>query len=107
MPPTLQSLLRRLEVKHDGDSYAARDPTRWSNRDILPIPKQQLRYSALSYWAFWTICTMSVSGWSYGGSVVASGLNPGEGIGATIVASAFVSVIAYLLGHSGAIMHLG
>lgn len=107
MSPTVKSVLRRLEVKHDGDVYADRPPTRWGNRDIWPVPIEQRRFNAVSYWSFWSIALMGITGWSYGGGVIAIGLSPTEAMGATAAVSAICAGVAYSCGHHGSHMHLG
>jgi nucleobase:cation symporter-1, NCS1 family len=103
----VHSFLRRLEVKHDGELYADRPPTRWGNRDIFPVPPEQRRFNFTSYVSYWVVASFSVTAWAYGGSVVALGLTAGEGIACAVVGSLFVGIFAYLCGHPGANMHVG
>lgn len=107
MSPSAKAILRRLEVKHDGEVYADTPPTRWGNRDIFPVPPEQRRFTWISYLSYWAITSLSVTGWAYGGSVVALGLSAGEGIACVVIATCFVSMFAYLCGHPGANMHVG
>lgn len=107
MASVIKNSLRRLEVKHDGEVYADRPPTKWGNRDIYPVPTDQRRFTITSYFSFWVITSMSVTGWGYGGSILALGLTVPEGIGCAIVASICVGLFAYLCGHAGATKHLG
>jgi NCS1 family nucleobase:cation symporter-1 len=103
----MKTLLRRLEVKHDGEVYSDRPPTRWGNRDIFPVPPEQRRYTVISYISYWSIASLSVTSWAYGGSVVALGLSAGEGIACAVIGSVFVGGFAFLCGHPGATMHVG
>ena len=102
-----KAILRRLEVKHTGELYADKPVTKWGNRDIFPVPLEQRRFTWISYLSYWAIASLSVTAWSYGGSVVALGLTAAEGIGCVVVASAFVGIFGYLCGHPGANMHIG
>ena len=103
----VKAVLRRLEVKHTGEVYSDRPPTRWGNRDVFPVPLEQRRFTIVSYFSYWAIASLSVTAWAYGGSVVALGLTAAEGIGCAIVGSTFVGLFAYLCGHPGASMHVG
>ncbi|OQV04574.1 hypothetical protein CLAIMM_09434 [Cladophialophora immunda] len=107
MSSSVKTALRRLEVKHDGEVYSDRPPTRWGNRDIFPVPPEQRRYTVISYISYWSIASLSVTSWAYGGSVVALGLSAGEGIACAIIGSVFVGIFAFLCGHPGATMHVG
>lgn len=99
--------LQWLEVKHDGEVYSDRPVTRWGNRDIFPVPEQQRRFTATSYWSFWVIASMSVTAWGFGGSVLALGLSAGDGIACAVIASICVGLFAYLCGNAGIEHHLG
>ncbi|KIY01451.1 uncharacterized protein Z520_03003 [Fonsecaea multimorphosa CBS 102226] len=107
MPSSIKSVLRRLEVKHDGEVYSDRPPTRWGNRDVFPVPLEQRRYTVISYVSYWSIASLSVTSWAYGGSVIALGLSAGEGIACSVIGSLFVGLFAFLCGHPGASMHVG
>lgn len=102
-----QKALRRIEVRHDGEVYANRPPTKWGNRDVFPVPIEQQRFTAVSFLSFWVIFSMSVTSWAYGGSILELGLSIGEGVGCIVVASLFVALFGYLCGDPGAFMHLG
>ncbi|KAJ9608822.1 hypothetical protein H2200_006593 [Cladophialophora chaetospira] len=104
---SIKTVLRRVEVKHTGEIYADKPVTRWGNRDIFPVPLEQRRFTWISYLSYWAIASLSVTAWSYGGSVVALGLTAAEGIGCVVVASTFVGIFGFLCGHPGANMHVG
>lgn len=103
-----RSLQARLRVKGDlDDGSGGREATAWGNKDIWPVPPEQRHLNALSYMSFWAIASMSITGWAFGGSLVALGVSTADGIGCIFVACAVVAMFSVLCGHPGSEKHLG
>lgn len=105
MAPSIGNAIRRLEVRRNRDDYPVE--TNWGNRDIYPVPEEQRRFTFVSYFSFWAIVGMSITAWSYGGTLLVYGLSAAEAIGCILVSSTCIGILAYLCGHPGASKHLG
>lgn len=103
----LHKTIRALEVKPEKGSYNNRAADRWGNHDIFPIPSEHRHYTARSYWALWIVSGITAATWSFGSSLLASGLTAGQSVGAVIIGATFASTLAYVCGRPGIRMHLG
>lgn len=66
----LASLLRKLEVPHEGDIL----PSRWINNDIRPIERARRTWTFWSYHNLWVTININISTYLTGSSLVALGL---------------------------------
>ena len=47
----------------------------WSNKDVDPVPPHQRTWTMLNYVTLWTSCTVNVTVWQLGSSMLAIGLS--------------------------------
>ncbi|KAH3662172.1 hypothetical protein OGAPHI_005420 [Ogataea philodendri] len=94
-----------LAVPKDEDSEYEND--RWTNRDLIPIPKDRQTWTSLSYFGYWAVAGMGIPGWSMGASALAYGLNCKQALGAIAGGSMIVGLIAVLIGVIGQRCRIG
>lgn len=86
----------------DGAAYS-----RWSNKDLLPVPSEKRTYTAMSYIWFWMVAGSSVITWSIGGSLLDSGLSARLAMACIVVGSIIVGILSFLCGWIGRMYHIG
>lgn len=82
-------LLQWLQVPQDSHATYATD--RWTNRDLIPMPKERRTYKIWSYCVYWCISGMCISAYTLGSSLLAYGLNCQQAMGAIAVGAVLVS----------------
>jgi NCS1 family nucleobase:cation symporter-1 len=80
--------------------------TKWGNRDIYPIPKEQQTYGVSAFIYYWVTVGVSVTAYTIAAAFIAAGLNVPEAMGAIILGTCLAAVNGYLCGQPGVDKHL-
>ncbi|ESK93519.1 ncs1 nucleoside transporter family protein [Moniliophthora roreri MCA 2997] len=102
---TFRRLLRRIEVPIDPDATYKND--HWTNRDLIPMPKERRTYAIWSYCIYWCISGMCISAYTTGSTLLAFGLTPQQAIGALIVGAFCTGLLSVACGWMGERHHIG
>lgn len=94
-----------LAVPEDNDDKYKTD--RWTNRDLIPIPKERQTWGAMSYFGYWSIAGMGIPTWSMGSSAIAYGLNCKQSLAAIAGGSLIVGLVAVAIGRIGQKWRIG
>lgn len=81
-------------------------PNVWSNADQDPVPPERRTWTARTFVAYWFSDLVTVSTWSQGSSVVASGLSASDAMLICFVASMCNAVPIVLNGAIGSDIHI-
>ncbi|KAH9835075.1 ncs1 nucleoside transporter family protein [Teratosphaeria destructans] len=102
---TTTRYLRWLEVPRDENAWYQTD--RWTNRDLIPMPKERRTYKVWTYCVYWCISGMCISAYILGSSLLAYGLNCQQALGAIAIGSILVSPLVIACGWMGERHHIG
>ncbi|KAG7894258.1 hypothetical protein KL905_000547 [Ogataea polymorpha] len=89
------------------DENSEYDNDRWTNRDLIPIPKDRQTWTAMSYFGYWAVAGMGIPTWSMGSSALAYGLNCRQALAAIAGGAVIVGLIAVLIGTIGQKCRIG
>lgn len=94
-------LTRKLEVRHeDGVSWT---PSRWINRDIVPLPPYRRQWGPWTFVGFWLVAGVNISGWVCGSSLISLGLNVPQAMAVLIVA--YITIATLFVGTGMPVRH--
>ncbi|KAF2770845.1 hypothetical protein EJ03DRAFT_269933 [Teratosphaeria nubilosa] len=102
---TTTRFLHWLEVPRDKNAWYQTD--RWTNRDLIPMPKERRTYKVWTYCIYWCISGMCISAYILGSSLLAYGLNCQQALGAIAIGSILVSPLVIACGWMGERHHIG
>ncbi|GAA5917236.1 hypothetical protein JCM5296_002403, partial [Sporobolomyces johnsonii] len=100
---TLRKLDKKLTVKQEAGFKG--EASRWSNKDLDPVPKSQRTWSALDICSYWNSDQFAPSTWDLGSTLVGFGLSASVGIPLTFVAFFCIGIVLSLNGRIGALTH--
>lgn len=77
------------------------------NPDILPVPVARRRWGYTGYLSYWALCSLCITTWSSGSSLISVGLNGNQAIAVIVIAHLFIGAASVLNGAYGAKYHIG
>ncbi|KAI0070432.1 cytosine-purine permease [Panus rudis PR-1116 ss-1] len=80
--------------------------SRWSNKDMDPVPPEKRTWSTLNYIAYWISDATNVAVWELASSMLAIGLSWRQALPAIAVGHMIISVVMVLNGTIGARLHI-
>ncbi|KXN86686.1 hypothetical protein AN958_09770 [Leucoagaricus sp. SymC.cos] len=80
--------------------------SRWSNKDMDPVPPHKRTWSTLNYVAYWVSDATNVAGWQLASSMLAVGLSWRQALPAIALGHAIIAVVVVLNGTIGARLHI-
>jgi NCS1 family nucleobase:cation symporter-1 len=84
--------------KEEDDEF---EDSKWSNRDLIPTPKDRHTWTSISYFGYWAVAGMGIPTWSMGSSALSYGLNCQQALVAIAVGALIVGILAVLIGVIG------
>ncbi|KAJ8469804.1 hypothetical protein ONZ51_g8748 [Trametes cubensis] len=81
--------------------------SRWSNKDMDPVPPKGRTWSTFNYVAYWVSDATNVAVWELASSMLAIGLSWKQALPAIAVGHIIISVVMVLNGTIGARLHVG
>ncbi|GAA5873798.1 hypothetical protein JCM1840_002076 [Sporobolomyces johnsonii] len=100
---TLRKLDKKLTVKQEAGFKG--EASRWSNKDLDPVPESQRTWSALDICSYWNSDQFAPATWDLGSTLVGFGLSASVGIPLTFVAFFCIGIVLSLNGRIGALTH--
>ncbi|KAH9918336.1 permease for cytosine/purines, uracil, thiamine, allantoin-domain-containing protein [Amylocystis lapponica] len=100
-----QRFLKWIEVPIDKDADYKNDL--WTNRDLIPMPKERRTYAIWSYFIYWCISGMCISAYTTGSTLLAYNLTAQQAIGALVVGSVITGFLSISCGWMGERHHIG
>lgn len=89
--------LRYIEVPTDPGA----PNTPWLNRDLIPMPKERRTYKIWSYFIYWCISGLCISGYAGGSTLLAYGLDAQQAIVTLVIGGLIVGVLSVACGWMG------
>ncbi|KAF7785216.1 hypothetical protein Agabi119p4_1381 [Agaricus bisporus var. burnettii] len=80
--------------------------SRWSNKDMDPVPPKQRTWSTWNYVAYWLSDATSIANWQLASSMLAVGLSWKQALPAIAVGNIIIAVVIVLNGTIGARLHV-
>lgn len=111
MPSKHNMAIDRLKVFHNkklvlvpepGSFTAEGESTRWSNKDLDPVPRNRKKWEWYHVGGFWIAEGFNVAQMQTVSTSVALGLNPGIALVACLVGNLMVTVPVCIMGYVGA-----
>ncbi|KIK36197.1 hypothetical protein CY34DRAFT_109627 [Suillus luteus UH-Slu-Lm8-n1] len=81
--------------------------TPWLNRDLIPMPKERRTYKIWSYFIYWCISGLCISGYAGGSTLLAYGLDAQQAIVTLVIGGLIVGVLSVACGWMGERFHCG
>ncbi|KAH9945441.1 NCS1 nucleoside transporter family [Epithele typhae] len=81
--------------------------SKWSNKDMDPVPPQKRTWSTFNYVAYWVSDATNSAVWELASSMLAIGLSWRQALPAIAVGHIIISVVMVLNGTIGARLHVG
>ncbi|KAG2126050.1 permease for cytosine/purines, uracil, thiamine, allantoin-domain-containing protein [Suillus clintonianus] len=81
--------------------------TSWLNRDLIPMPKERRTYKIWSYFIYWCISGLCISGYAAGSTLLAYGLDAQHAIASLVIGGLIVGVLCVACGWMGERHHIG
>ncbi|KAG1831560.1 permease for cytosine/purines, uracil, thiamine, allantoin-domain-containing protein [Suillus variegatus] len=75
--------------------------TSWLNRDLIPMPKERRTYKIWSYFIYWCISGLCISGYTTGSTLLAYGLDATQAIVSLVIGGLIVGVLCVTCGWMG------
>ncbi|KAG2340082.1 hypothetical protein BDR05DRAFT_1002834 [Suillus weaverae] len=102
-PSRWRKFLQYIEVPTDpGVSN-----TPWLNRDLIPMPKERRTYKIWSYFIYWCISGLCISGYAAGSTLLAYGLDAQQAIVSLVIGGLIVGVLCVACGWMGERLYCG
>jgi nucleobase:cation symporter-1, NCS1 family len=107
--------MNRIKAFHDNKLVLAPEPgsftaegesTRWSNKDLDPVPPSRKKWEWYHVGGFWIAEGFNVAQFQTISSAVALGLNPGIALVACLIGNLMVTVPVCIMGYVGAKVQL-
>lgn len=93
-------LRQKLKLRVDQPkSTFATGSSRWTNKDLDPVPPSERKWGAISFVAYWISDAFNAATWQFASSILAVGLTWRESL--TIVAVSFF-IISFVISFNGA-----
>ncbi|BGO94861.1 hypothetical protein NBRC10512v2_006654 [Rhodotorula toruloides] len=99
---TLRRINRTIAVKQEAGSLGS---SRWSNKDLDPVPANQRTWTAMDVASYWNSDQMAPATWDLGSTLVGLGLCAREAIPLSFVAFFVIGIVLTLNGRIGATTH--
>ena len=94
---------REIVLHATGDSFTADGQlSRWSNKDLDPVPRAQKKWEWYHVAGFWIVAGFTPSHIQQASTNVALGLSPGLILGAYLIGNLLVTLPVALSGYIGA-----
>lgn len=77
------------------------------NSDILPVSVEKRTWGYMGYLSYWALCSLCITTWSSGSSLISVGLNGNQAIGVIVLAHVFIGAASVLNGAYGTNYHIG
>lgn len=81
--------------------------TPWLNRDLIPMPKERRTYKIWSYFIYWCISGLCISGYAAGSTLLAYGLDARQAIVSLVIGGLIIGVLCVACGWMGERQHIG
>lgn len=81
--------------------------TPWLNRDLIPMPKERRTYKIWSYFIYWCISGLCISGYAAGSTLLAYGLDAQQSIVTLVIGGLIVGMLSVACGWMGERHHIG
>ncbi|TFK69801.1 NCS1 nucleoside transporter family [Pluteus cervinus] len=81
-------------------------PSRWSNKDMDPVPPHQRTWTAWNYVSYWISDAANPGAWQLASSMLAVGLSWRQALPAIAVANVIIAIVMVLNGTIGARLHI-
>ncbi|KAG0697825.1 permease for cytosine/purines, uracil, thiamine, allantoin-domain-containing protein [Suillus ampliporus] len=81
--------------------------TPWLNRDLIPMPKERRTYKIWTYFIYWCITGLCISGYTTGSTLLAYGLDAQQAIVSLVIGGLIVGVLCVACGWMGERHHIG
>jgi NCS1 family nucleobase:cation symporter-1 len=75
--------------------------TPWLNRDLIPMPKERRTYKIWSYFIYWCISGLCISGYAAGSTLLAYGLDARQAIVSLVIGGLIIGVLCVACGWMG------
>jgi NCS1 family nucleobase:cation symporter-1 len=75
--------------------------TPWLNRDLIPMPQERRTYKIWSYFIYWCISGLCISGYAAGSTLLAYGLDAQQSIVTLVIGGLIVGVLSVACGWMG------
>ena len=93
---------QRLVLQPPASSFTAEvGLSRWSNKDLDPVPKSEKKWEWYHVAGFWIVEGFSVAQIQTASATVALGLNPGLALGAFFIGNMIVAAVCAGVGYIG------
>ncbi|KAG2158784.1 permease for cytosine/purines, uracil, thiamine, allantoin-domain-containing protein [Suillus bovinus] len=81
--------------------------TPWLNRDLIPMPKERRTYKIWTYFIYWCISGLCISGYTMGSTLLAYGLDAKQAIVTLVIGGLIVGGLCVTCGWMGERHHIG
>ncbi|KIK70323.1 hypothetical protein GYMLUDRAFT_32322 [Collybiopsis luxurians FD-317 M1] len=92
-------------LEPEGSTFAP--SSRWSNKDMDPVPEHLRTWSTWNYVAYWISDAANLPSWELASSMIAIGLNWRQALAAIAVGHGIIALVMVLNGTVGARLHVG
>ncbi|KAE9967294.1 hypothetical protein EG328_008297 [Venturia inaequalis] len=93
-----------LEVEQRKSAFAEGN-TRWTNKDMDPVPKEERKWGVISFIAYWISDAFNAATWQFASGIIAIGLTWRESIAIVAVGFFLVSIVIAFNGATGVLYH--
>ncbi|KAI5481372.1 NCS1 allantoate transporter [Pseudohyphozyma bogoriensis] len=100
---TLKKIDKKCAVEQDAGTRG--EATRWSNKDLDPVPLEKRVWGPVDVWSYWISDQFATPTWNLGSTIIALGLTAREGIPLTFLAFFVIGLALTATGRMGALSH--
>ncbi|KAF2754844.1 NCS1 allantoate transporter [Pseudovirgaria hyperparasitica] len=101
----MKSALPSLRVQQPDSIFSEGGNSRWTNKDLDPVPAHERKWGVTSFVAYWISDAFNSATWQFAASVIAIGLSWRESLGVVALGFFIVSIVIALNGATGVIHH--
>ncbi|KAI9849439.1 MAG: hypothetical protein M1837_004059 [Sclerophora amabilis] len=98
------NVLPQLKVEKPESAFSD-GSSRWTNKDLDPVPRDARKWGVLSFIAYWISDAFNAATWQFASSIIAIGLTWRESLSIVAISFFIVSIVIALNGATGVIYH--
>ncbi|MCJ1313003.1 hypothetical protein MMC25_006679 [Agyrium rufum] len=95
-----------LKVAQPITAFSPQGNSRWTNKDLDPVPRSARKWGVISFIAYWISDAFNAATWQFASSILAVGLTWRESLEIVAIGFFIVSIVISLNGAVGVIYHV-
>ena len=101
---SVRLMMLKLQVDQPKSAFAV-GSSRWTNKDLDPVPPNQRKWGVISFVAYWISDAFNAATWQFASSIIAVGLTWRESLEIVAISFFIISFVISFNGATGVLYH--